>query len=257
MQIESLFHAIEMSPENLEFKLKTSIFEVYMEKIRDLLDVSKSDLKIRENKAGPYIENLTEAYVSDKLELYKLLQLGQKNRITCSTNMNAHSSRSHLIFMLSLNQFNSQNSQSKTSKLYLVDLAGSEKVSKTGAEGKVLEQAKKINMSLASLGKVIKSLSLRIQHIPYRDSKLTRILQDSLGGNSKTTLIVTCSPHEMHLAETVSTLRFGENAQKIKNKPKINRELTVQELQKIIEELEAKITEKDAWIKTLELYIAR
>ena len=97
--------------------------------------------------------------------------------------------------MLSLNQFNNHNSQSKTSKLFLIDLAGSEKVSKTGAEGQVLEQAKKINMSLASLGKVIKSLSKRIHHIPYRDSKLTRILKDSLGGNSKTTLIVTCSPH--------------------------------------------------------------
>ena len=104
-----------------------------------------------------------------------------------------------MIFLLSLNQYNSETSQAKNSKLFLVDLAGSEKVSKTGAEGMVLEQAKKINASLASLGKVIKSLSSKIHHIPYRDSKLTRIIKDSLGGNSKTTLIVTCSPHEMHL----------------------------------------------------------
>ena len=137
--------------------------------------------------------------------------------------MNEHSSRSHLIFLLSVNQVTMPESTSKTSKLFLIDLAGSEKISKTGAEGKVLEEAKKINLSLTNLGKVIKALSEKGGHVPYRDSKLTRILKDSLGGNSKTTLIVTCSPHEMHLAESISTLRFGENAQKVKNKPKINR----------------------------------
>ncbi len=104
-----------------------------------------------------------------------------------------------MIFLLSLNQFNNQDSSSKTSKLFLIDLAGSEKVSKTGAEGKVLEEAKKINLSLTNLGKVIKHLAEKNNHIPYRDSKLTRVLKDSLGGNSKTTLIVTCSPHQMHL----------------------------------------------------------
>jgi kinesin family protein 5 len=116
------------------------------------------------------------------------------------TNMNALSSRSHMIFLLSLNQLNLETSQAKTSKLFLIDLAGSEKVSKTGAEGKVLEQAKKINLSLTSLGMVIKSLSENQTHVPYRDSKLTRIIKDSLGGNAKTTLIVACSPHEMHIS---------------------------------------------------------
>jgi len=128
-----LFWAIEKSSESIEFKLKISIFELYMEKIRDLLDVSKSDLKIRENKTGSYIENLTEVYVGDRQEIFKLIHLGQKNRITCATNMNEHSSRSHMIFLLSLNQFNIQDSSSKTSKLFLIDLAGSEKVAKTGA----------------------------------------------------------------------------------------------------------------------------
>ena len=155
--------------------------------------------------------------------MFKLIQIGQKNRVTCSTNMNDTSSRSHMIFLLNLNQFNSSDSSSKSSKLFLVDLAGSEKISKTGAVGKILEEAKKINLSLTNLGKVIKTLAEKSSHIPYRDSKLTRVLKDSLGGNSKTTLIVTCSPHVVHLAETISTLRFGENAQKIKNKPKINR----------------------------------
>ena len=99
--------------------------------------------------------------------------------------------------MLSVNQCNNLDNSSKTSKLFLIDLAGSEKISKTGAEGKVLEEAKKINLSLTNLGKVIKALSEKGEkaHVPYRDSKLTRILKDSLGGNSKTTLIVTCSPH--------------------------------------------------------------
>lgn len=102
---------------------------------------------------------------------------------------------------------------------------------------------------------VIKSLSEGQAHIPYRDSKLTRIMKDSLGGNSKTNLLVACSPHEMHLAQTISTLRFGQNAQKIKNKPKINRELTVPQLQKMVEQLQAKIVEKDEWIKILENYV--
>ena len=104
-----------------------------MERVRDLLDTNKADLEIRETKTGPYIEDLTEAYISDKVWLYRLLKMGQKNRVTCSTIMNAHSSRSHLIFLLTLNQFNNINSQSKTSKMFLIDLAGSEKVSKTGA----------------------------------------------------------------------------------------------------------------------------
>lgn len=97
------------------------------------MDVTKNDLKIREKKLGPYIDNLTEVYVGDKTDVFKLIHLGQKNRITCATNMNEHSSRSHMIFLLSLNQFNNQDSSSKTSKLFLIDLAGSEKVSKTGA----------------------------------------------------------------------------------------------------------------------------
>ena len=103
------------------------------------MDVSKSDLRIRETRQGSYIENLTEVYVSDKHELFRIITIGQKNRITCATNMNEHSSRSHLIFLLSVDQLTMPEGTSKTSKLFLIDLAGSEKISKTGAEGKVLE----------------------------------------------------------------------------------------------------------------------
>jgi kinesin family protein 5 len=115
--------------------------------------------------------------------------------------MNDSSSRSHLIFLLAVNLFNKTDNSSKNSKLYLIDLAGSEKISKTGAQGKALEEAKNINVSLTSLGLVIKALTEKTSKggfVPYRNSKLTSILKDSLGGNSKTTLIVTCSPHLQH-----------------------------------------------------------
>jgi kinesin family protein 5 len=157
---------------------------------------------------------------------------------------------------LTISQNNLQDLSAKTGKLYLVDLAGSEKVGKTGAEGKVLDEAKKINTSLATLGKVINALTDgKSTHIPYRDSKLTRVLQESLGGNSKTTLIVTCSPHQYNFAETLSTLRFGVSAKNIKNKPKINRELTVAELQMLLEKSEAKLVDRDRQILLLEDYI--
>jgi kinesin family protein 5 len=115
-------------------------------------------------------------------------------------------------------------------------LAGSEKTSKSGAEGKTLQEANKINTSLTSLGKVIKALSnSRCQHVPYRDSKLTRILRESLGGNSQTALIVTCSPHIDNLQETLSTMRFGVSTRKIRNRPIINRQLTLNELQLLLD----------------------
>ena len=140
--------------------------------------------------------------------------------------------------------------------MFLVDLAGSEKISKTGAKGQTLDEAKKINKSLSSLGNVINALTDgKSAHIPYRDSKLTRILQESLGGNSRTTLIITCSPSPFNEAETLSTLRFGIRAKSIKNKPKINKEFTVAELQILLAKSEKIIMEKEARIKQLEDYI--
>ncbi len=134
--------------------------------------------------------------------------------------MNAESSRSHSIFIITVTQKNMADGSVRTGKLYLVDLAGSEKVGKTGATGQTLEEAKKINKSLTALGMVINSLTdgkvvsslfliSQSTHIPYRDSKLTRILQESLGGNSRTTLIINCSPSSFNEAEILSTLRFG------------------------------------------------
>lgn len=120
--------------------------------------------------------------------------------------------------------------------MYLVDLAGSEKTSKTGAAGQVLEEAKMINKSLTTLGKVIDALTNKnSSHIPYRDSKLTRILSESLGGNSKTCLVITCSPSPFNEQETISTMRFGSRARSIKNKPRVNREYTAPELKRLFE----------------------
>ena len=146
----------------------------------------------------------------------------------------------------------------KTGKLFLVDLAGSEKISKTGAEGRVLDEAKTINQSLSCLGNVINALTDgKSTHIPYRNSKLTRILQESIGGNSKTTLIITCSPSQYNEMETLSTLRFGIRAKSIKNKAKINREISIQEMQIALLRKEKELEDKDKRICLLEKYISK
>lgn len=138
----------------------------------------------------------------------------------------------------------------------MIDLAGSEKISKTGAAGERLEEAKKINQSLSALGNVINALTDgKAAFIPYRNSVLTRMLQDSIGGNSKTTLIITCSPSEFNLQETIGTLRFGERAKKIKNMAKINREMTVAELTKELDRTNKKMAILEKKIKFLEEFI--
>lgn len=147
---------------------------------------------------------------------------------------------------------NNDDGSCKTGKLYLVDLAGSEKILKSGAQGQQLEEAKNINLSLTTLGKVIIALTdPKTKHIPYRESKLTRMLTESLGGNSKTCLIVTCSPHPYNDAETLSTLRFGSRTRNIKNKPKVNREYTVAELKRLLEIAERKIITLESRIRVL------
>jgi kinesin family protein 5 len=152
-----------------------------------------------------------------------------------------------------VHQNNTKDLSAKQGKLFMIDLAGSEKIEKTGAEGTRLEEAKKINQSLSELGNVINALTDgKSSHIPYRNSKLTRMLQESLGGNSRTTLVVTCSPSSYNEAETLSTLRFGIRAKTIKNKPKINREFTVAELQLMLAAAEKLIAEKEKRIKQLE-----
>ncbi|CAG9331157.1 unnamed protein product [Blepharisma stoltei] len=257
--IGDAFMKILNSDPHLEFSVKVGYCEIYMEKIKDLLEPTKNNLKIHEDKIrGVYIEDLTERYVSNEDEVYELMNIGTGNREVGYTHMNAGSSRSHSIFCVTLSQTNSLDCSTKTGKLYLVDLAGSEKVGKTGAEGKRLEEAKNINKSLTALGQVINALTDgKSSHVPYRDSKLTRVLQDSLGGNSKTSLIITCSPSAYNEAETVSTLRFGIRAKSIKNKAKVNKEYTVSELKLMLAKAKEEIHMKDKKIEMLEQKIGK
>jgi kinesin family protein 5 len=215
------------------FVVGVSYMEIYMEKIRDLLKPTSINLPIHDSAKGPYVKDLTQIYVDEVSQVYQAMELGSMARVTASTNMNEESSRSHSIFVLSIQQKDTITGTEKTGMLYLVDLAGSEKVNKTDAKGQRLEEAKKINTSLTSLGMVINALTDgKSTHVPYRDSKLTRILQESLGGNSRTTLVINCSPSNYNEQETVGTLRFGMRAKSIKNKAKINAELSPAELKR-------------------------
>jgi kinesin family protein 5 len=251
--VETVFLAIQHASPDLEFTVKVGYAEIYMEKLKDLLEPDNLTLAIHEDKArGVYIAGLTEEYVSSPEEVYALMKLGQGNREVGATLMNEGSSRSHSLFLMTISQANKTDFSAKTGKLYLVDLAGSEKVGKTGAEGKRLDEAKKINKSLSTLGLVINSLTDgKSTHVPYRDSKLTRVLQDSLGGNSKTALIVTCSPSSYNEAETIGTLRFGIRAKNIRNKPKINREQSIAELKLLLAKAEASLLQRDSLIVIL------
>uniref|UniRef100_A0A8C5IBI2 Kinesin-like protein n=1 Tax=Gouania willdenowi TaxID=441366 RepID=A0A8C5IBI2_GOUWI len=210
--------------------MEVSYFEIYLDKIRDLLDVSKTNLSVHEDKNRvPYVKGCTERFVCSPDEVMDTIDEGKSNRHVAVTNMNEHSSRSHSIFLINVKQENTQTEQKLSGKLYLVDLAGSEKVSKTGAEGAVLDEAKNINKSLSSLGNVISALAEGTAYIPYRDSKMTRILQDSLGGNCRTTIVICCSPSSYNEAETKSTLMFGQRAKTIKNTVTVNVELTAEQ----------------------------
>uniref|UniRef100_A0A668UX33 Kinesin-like protein n=1 Tax=Oreochromis aureus TaxID=47969 RepID=A0A668UX33_OREAU len=196
----------------------------------NLLPVSKTNLSVHEDKNRvPYVKGCTERFVCSPDEVMDTIDEGKANRHVAVTNMNEHSSRSHSIFLINVKQENTQTEQKLSGKLYLVDLAGSEKVSKTGAEGAVLDEAKNINKSLSSLGNVISALAEGTAYIPYRDSKMTRILQDSLGGNCRTTIVICCSPSSFNEAETKSTLMFGQRAKTIKNTVTVNIELTAEQ----------------------------
>ncbi|RZB97310.1 Kinesin-like protein KIN-1 isoform B [Glycine soja] len=280
--VEGLFDSINSLDKEKTYSIKLSMVEIYMEKVRDLFDLSKDNIQIKEiksrgiilpgvtevscilsqcnpiilfhsevtllftirhmvlctifthdpsEKSNPLLDadlkNFKEITVLDPAEALQSLSRGIANRAVGETQMNVASSRSHCIYIFTIQQeFFSRDKRTRSGKLILVDLAGSEKVEKTGAGGRVLEEAKTINKSLSALGNVINSLTCGLQgkasHIPYRDSKLTRILQDALGGNARTALLCCCSPSAFNASESLSTLRFGARAKHIKESPRIN-----------------------------------
>jgi len=249
----SIFQRIYDSDDSTEFTVKVSYVEIYMERLRDLLDPSRKRLAIRESKQkGIYVENMTEFYVQSPDEMFDLMNSGMANRATSATGMNEGSSRSHSVFIVEVNQKDTKTGSSKQSRLFLVDLAGSEMVRKTNASGDTLEEAKQINKSLSALGLVIKALTDGKPHIPYRNSKLTRMLQESLGGNAKTCLIICCSPSSYNSSETMSTCSFGKRAKRIKNRARINQQLSAEELQKRLRRAKKIIGAQTQRIRSLE-----
>ncbi|XP_017062611.1 osmotic avoidance abnormal protein 3 isoform X2 [Drosophila eugracilis] len=232
---DHIFETISMAT-NVRYLALVSYLEIYNESIRDLLNTNENTRMINHSLKeipgiGVSVPTLTTHPVINTNQCYNWLSLGNKNRVTAATLMNEKSSRSHTIFTITLEQspfFSSVASENnlggiRRGKLSLVDLAGSERQSKTGAQGERLKEASKINLSLSALGNVISSLvDGKAKHVPFRDSKLTRLLQDSLGGNTKTLMISCISPSESDYDETLSTLRYASRAKNISNKPTIN-----------------------------------
>ena len=263
-----IFEEISKDKEH-KYNVMVSFIQIYLESMQDLLEPKNKDIRIREDtEHGVYLEGVQWMKVRTTNECAQIFHYGEKNRITESTKMNSHSSRSHAILivqieksiMLSKEKINELSKESNEkikserimtkSNLYLVDLAGSERVKKTKAENMRLEEAKKINYSLLILGNCIQSLTEKNpSYIAYRDSKLTRLLQESLGGNAKTSLIVTISPSSYNTDETVSSLNFALSAMKVQNKPIINKSVDYQALCIKLQEDFDKLTDQYTQLK--------
>lgn len=224
---DHIFETVSVS-EGCKFLIHAAYLEIYNEEIRDLLGKdAKAKLDLKEHpEKGVYVSGLSMHPVHNVTECERVMERGWKNRAVGATLMNADSSRSHSIFTIYMEMITTDEEGEehiRVGKLNLVDLAGSERQAKTGATGDRLKEATKINLSLSALGNVISALvDGKSKHIPYRDSKLTRLLQDSLGGNTKTMMVACLSPADNNYEESLSTLRYANRAKNIKNKPKIN-----------------------------------
>ncbi|KAK4374008.1 hypothetical protein RND71_004685 [Anisodus tanguticus] len=222
--LEELFHIIEERNNAVHYEISVSVLEVYNEQIRDLL-VSGSQqgvkrLEIKQDGEGMHhVPGLVEAHVNNMNEVWEALRTGSNARAVGSTNANEHSSRSHCIHCVMVKGENLLNGECTRSKLWLIDLAGSERIAKTEVQGERLKETQNINRSLSALGDVIASLATKSPHIPFRNSKLTHLLQDSLGGNSKTLMFVQISPNENDLSETLCSLNFASRVRGIELGP--------------------------------------
>ncbi|XP_069939114.1 kinesin-like protein KIF3B isoform X4 [Cherax quadricarinatus] len=249
---EHIFNHIARSV-NQQYLIRASYLEIYQEEIRDLLGKDqKKRLELKERPdTGVYVRDLQQFVCKSVNEIQHVMTVGNQNRAVGSTNMNLHSSRSHAIFIITIECSDVDEkgkSRIRVGKLNLVDLAGSERQSKTGTVGDRLKEATKINLSLSALGNVISALvDGKSTHIPYRDSKLTRLLQDSLGGNSKTIMVANIGPASYNYDETITTLRYANRAKNIKNKPKINedpKDAILREYQQELARLKAQLTQR-------------
>eukprot|EP00391_Amoebophrya_sp_Ameob2_P013781 CAMPEP_0178988410 /NCGR_PEP_ID=MMETSP0795-20121207/3797_1 /TAXON_ID=88552 /ORGANISM="Amoebophrya sp., Strain Ameob2" /LENGTH=1050 /DNA_ID=CAMNT_0020679685 /DNA_START=417 /DNA_END=3569 /DNA_ORIENTATION=- len=237
--------------EERSYAVRVSFVEIYMESVRDLFVASSKNLGLRESvEAGVYVEDLSSFICRTEQDMHHRLTQGNARRTTAATAMNQTSSRSHAIFSVHIEAaqaVNSEVTRMMRGKLHLVDLAGSERQSKSEAVGLTLKEAAKINLSLLTLGSVISALASqpRPNHIPYRDSKLTRLLEDSLGGNAKTVMIATVSPSAYNTEETLQTLRYANRVKAIVNKPHVNTDVKdrlISELQRELEMVRAQAT---------------
>uniref|UniRef100_A0A6J0UPJ8 Kinesin-like protein n=1 Tax=Pogona vitticeps TaxID=103695 RepID=A0A6J0UPJ8_9SAUR len=244
---EHLFESVQCA-ENSKFLVRASYLEIYNEDIRDLLGPNtKQKLELKEHpEKGVYVKGLSLHTVHSIAECERVMETGWRNRAVGYTLMNKDSSRSHSVFTIHMEIcVTDERGQDhlRAAKLNLVDLAGSERQSKTGAVGERLKEATKINLSLSALGNVISALADgRCRHVPYRDSKLTRVLQDSLGGNTKTLMVACLSPADNNYDESLSTLRYAHRAKNIQNKPRINedpKDALLREYQEEIKKLKA------------------
>ncbi|XP_054009546.1 LOW QUALITY PROTEIN: osmotic avoidance abnormal protein 3-like [Hylaeus anthracinus] len=252
--LDHIFEATSTASSEMRYLALLSYLEIYNERLQDLLQDGTSDLLTlkEDTNRGTYVAGgLREVTVKDAAECTRLVEQGDRRRAAAATKMNAASSRSHAVLTLSLETL-AINDDSKTEntvkrgRLHLVDLAGSERQARTGATGDRLKEAASINLSLSALGNVISALAAgHGRHVPYRDSKLTRLLRDSLGGNARTLMIACVSPSDVDAEETLSTLRYAARARCIKNKPVVNEDpkdallrqyqLELQRLRKMLE----------------------
>ncbi|XP_016328216.1 kinesin-like protein KIF3A [Sinocyclocheilus anshuiensis] len=247
-----VFGHIAKAEGDTRFLVRVSYLEIYNEEVRDLLGKDQMQrLEVKERPdVGVYIKDLSGYVVNNADDMDRIMTLGHKNRSVGATNMNEHSSRSHAIFTITIECSEKGvdgDQHVRMGKLHLVDLAGSERQGKTGATGQRLKEATKINLSLSTLGNVISALvDGKSTHVPYRNSKLTRLLQDSLGGNSKTMMCANIGPADYNYDETISTLRYANRAKNIKNKARINedpKDALLRQFQKEIEDLKKKLEE--------------